>query len=73
MPEETVNDGGYAFARPAFAGISQRRLLAGIILGYAVQGVLNNPPKEDPTIETVRTMVRASIIFADELIKQTNE
>lgn len=83
MSEQSINDGGPAFARPAFAlphddvfnscqeGISQRRLLAGMILGPVVAAVTSKPPKHEPTIETVRTIVQACVIFADELIKQT--
>lgn len=70
MSDQSVNDGGYAFARPAFAGISQRRLLAGMILSGWLSGNYANQNSEPWTVEGA---VYESLKYADELIKQTEE
>lgn len=71
-----------AFARPAFAlhgepvfnscqdGISQRRLLAGMILSGWLSGNYANENAEPWTVEGA---VYESLKYADELIKQTEE
>lgn len=71
-----------AFARPAFwtegfgdvsvsqKGMSQRRLLAGMILNGIVCGLFANPQTVGWTVEG---NVKAALQYADELIRQTEE
>lgn len=51
-------------------GISQRRLLAGMILSGWLSGNHSNPSSEP---WTVYTAVKESLEYADELIKQTED
>lgn len=71
-----------AFARPNFflpngdigcvsqRGISQRRLLAGMILAQIVGGLTQSA---HTVLTHSETVVKAAVEFADELIKQTEE